>query len=91
MPVEGTDQEAEWRPRMLEELSARTQDESFSPIDEQDMERLSGCVKDTQEWTANRKAAQKRLRPHQDPAVRSDDIRSRQVRGDYLGFMAISL
>uniref|UniRef100_A0A8C9TX38 Heat shock protein family H (Hsp110) member 1 n=1 Tax=Scleropages formosus TaxID=113540 RepID=A0A8C9TX38_SCLFO len=86
-------EEAEQRPKLFEELTSRIQtyvkitenyrngDENYTHIDAPDMEKVSRCVKDTQEWMANVRSAQDKLRHDEDPVVRSTDIRAKlQVR-----------
>ncbi|KAJ8404725.1 hypothetical protein AAFF_G00335880 [Aldrovandia affinis] len=52
-------------------------DENYIHIDAQDMEKVSRCLKDTQEWVASSSSAQERLRPDQDPAVHCSQIREK--------------
>ncbi|XP_036392842.1 heat shock protein 105 kDa [Megalops cyprinoides] len=89
LPVQERYQEAEWRPKLFEEIKSKLQtymkiteefkngDEHYTHIDAQDMEKVTRCVKDTQEWVANASNAQDRLRLDQDPAVRSSEIRGK--------------
>ncbi|MFT7803894.1 heat shock protein 105 kDa-like [Arapaima gigas] len=88
-PVQERYEEAERRPKLFEELSARIQtyvkitenyrngDENYTHIDVPDMEKVSRCVKDTQEWMANMRNAQDKLRQDEDPVVHSTDIRAK--------------
>ncbi|XP_061072989.1 heat shock protein 105 kDa [Conger conger] len=89
MPVQERYQEAEWRPKLFEELKAKIQtyvmimedynnkDESYMHIDPGDMEKVRSCVQDMQEWVTTTSSAQDRLRPDQDPAVHSSQIREK--------------
>uniref|UniRef100_A0A8C9VNS4 Heat shock protein family H (Hsp110) member 1 n=1 Tax=Scleropages formosus TaxID=113540 RepID=A0A8C9VNS4_SCLFO len=88
-PVQERYEEAEQRPKLFEELTSRIQtyvkitenyrngDENYTHIDAPDMEKVSRCVKDTQEWMANVRSAQDKLRHDEDPVVRSTDIRAK--------------
>ena len=50
-------------------------------IDVEDMEKVRRCVRDMQEWVTRTGSAQDRLRPDEDPVVRSSQIREKlQVR-----------
>uniref|UniRef100_A0A3B3R5J9 Uncharacterized protein n=1 Tax=Paramormyrops kingsleyae TaxID=1676925 RepID=A0A3B3R5J9_9TELE len=88
-PVQERYEEAEQRPKLFEELTSKTQsyvkiiedyrngDDNYTHIDTQDMEKVSKCVKETQEWLANMKNTQDKLSYDQDPVVRSSEIHAK--------------
>ncbi|KAJ8368501.1 hypothetical protein SKAU_G00085290 [Synaphobranchus kaupii] len=89
MPVQERYQEAEWRPKLFEELETKIQmymritedyknkDENYIHIDAEGMEKVSRCVWDSQEWMTSASWAQDRLRPDQNPVVHSSQIREK--------------
>ncbi|KAJ8280144.1 hypothetical protein GJAV_G00051020 [Gymnothorax javanicus] len=88
-PVQERYQEAQCRPKLFEELKAKIhmymkitedykhQDENYSHIDAEDMQKVSRCAHDAQEWLSVAISAQDRLRPHEDPAIHSSQIREK--------------
>ncbi|XP_064158394.1 heat shock protein 105 kDa [Anguilla rostrata] len=89
MPMQERYQEAEWRPKLFEELKTKIEvymrvaedyknkDENYMHIDAVDMEKVSKCVQDAQDWMTAASSAQDRLRPDEDPAVHSSQIREK--------------
>ncbi|KFV87258.1 Heat shock protein 105 kDa, partial [Struthio camelus australis] len=88
-PIEMRYQEAEERPRLLEELGRRLQyyatiagefrnkDEKYIHIDEMEMMKVEKCVGDVVEWMNNAVSAQAKKSLDQDPAVRSTEIKAK--------------
>uniref|UniRef100_A0A8C8SMC6 Heat shock protein 105 kDa n=1 Tax=Pelusios castaneus TaxID=367368 RepID=A0A8C8SMC6_9SAUR len=88
-PIEMRYQEAEERPRVLEELGHKLQhyakivgeyrdkDEKYIHIDETEMIQVEKCVKEMMEWMSNVMNAQAKMSPHQDPVVRGSEIKAK--------------
>ncbi|XP_021234033.1 heat shock protein 105 kDa isoform X2 [Numida meleagris] len=88
-PIEMRYQEAEERPRLLEELGHRLQyyaaiagefsnkDEKYIHIDEMEMMKVEKCVSEVIEWMNNAVSAQAKRSLDQDPAVRSFEIKAK--------------
>lgn len=82
-------QEAEERPKLLEELGHRLQyyaaiagefrnkDEKYIHIDEMEMMKVEKCVSEVIEWMNNAVSAQAKKSLDQDPAVRSFEIKAK--------------
>ncbi|XP_062423135.1 heat shock protein 105 kDa isoform X2 [Rhea pennata] len=88
-PIEMRYQEAEERPRLLEELGRRLQyyatiagefrnkDEKYIHIDEMEMMKVEKCVGEMVEWMNNAVSAQAKRSLDQDPAVHSSEIKAK--------------
>uniref|UniRef100_A0A8C5NUI0 Heat shock protein 105 kDa n=1 Tax=Jaculus jaculus TaxID=51337 RepID=A0A8C5NUI0_JACJA len=88
-PVKVRFQEAEERPKMLEELGHRLQhyakiaadfrnkDEKYSHIDESEMKKVEKCVNEAMEWMNNVMNAQAKKSLDQDPVVRAQEIKAK--------------
>ncbi|XP_050189553.1 heat shock protein 105 kDa isoform X2 [Myiozetetes cayanensis] len=88
-PIEMRYQEAEERPKLLEELGHRLQyyatiagefrnkDEKYIHIDEMEMMKVEKCVSEVVEWMNNAVSAQAKKSLDQDPAVRSSEIKAK--------------
>ncbi|XP_054246718.1 heat shock protein 105 kDa isoform X2 [Indicator indicator] len=88
-PIEMRYQEAEERPKLLEELRHRLQyyiaiagefrnkDEKYIHIDEMEMMKVEKCVSEVVEWMNNAVSAQAKKTLDQDPAVRSSEIKAK--------------
>ncbi|XP_065259965.1 heat shock protein 105 kDa isoform X3 [Emys orbicularis] len=88
-PIEMRYQEAEERPRVLEELGYKLQhyakiageyrdkDEKYIHIDESEMIEVEKCVKEMMEWMSNVMNAQAKMSPDQDPVVRASEIKAK--------------
>ncbi|XP_040399811.1 heat shock protein 105 kDa isoform X2 [Cygnus olor] len=88
-PIEMRYQEAEERPKVLEELGHRLQyyatiagefrnkDEKYIHIDEMEMMKVERCVSEVVEWMNNAMSAQAKKSLDQDPAVRSSEIKAK--------------
>ncbi|KAM6418630.1 heat shock protein 105 kDa isoform 2-T2 [Pluvialis apricaria] len=88
-PIEMRYQEAEERPKLLEELGHRLQyyatiagefrnkDEKYIHIDEMEMMKVEKCVGEVVEWMNNAVSAQAKKSLDQDPAVRSSEIKAK--------------
>uniref|UniRef100_A0A8B9PL08 Heat shock protein 105 kDa n=1 Tax=Apteryx owenii TaxID=8824 RepID=A0A8B9PL08_APTOW len=88
-PIEMRYQEAEERPRLLEELGRRLQyyatvagefrnkDEKYIHIDEMEMMKVEKCVGEVVEWMNNAVSAQAKRSLDQDPAVHSSEIKAK--------------
>ncbi|XP_066032062.1 heat shock protein 105 kDa isoform X2 [Chamaea fasciata] len=82
-------QEAEERPRLLQELGHRLQyyatiagefrnkDEKYIHIDEMEMMKVEKCVSEVVEWMNNAVSAQAKKSLDQDPAVHSSEIKAK--------------
>ncbi|XP_066169242.1 heat shock protein 105 kDa isoform X3 [Sylvia atricapilla] len=82
-------QEAEERPRLLQELGHRLQyyatiagefrnkDEKYIHIDEMEMMKVERCVSEVVEWMNNAVSAQAKKSLDQDPAVHSSEIKAK--------------
>ncbi|XP_071409174.1 heat shock protein 105 kDa isoform X2 [Pithys albifrons albifrons] len=88
-PIEMRYQEAEERPKLLEELGHRLQyyatiagefrnkDEKYIHIDEMEMMKVEKCVGEVVEWMNNAVSAQAKKSLDQDPAVHSSEIKAK--------------
>ncbi|XP_010281893.1 PREDICTED: heat shock protein 105 kDa isoform X2 [Phaethon lepturus] len=88
-PIEMRYQEAEERPKLLEELGHRLQyyaaiagefrnkDEKYIHIDEMEMMKVEKCVGEVAEWMNNAVSAQAKKSLDQDPAVHSSEIKAK--------------
>ncbi|XP_057241904.1 heat shock protein 105 kDa isoform X2 [Malurus melanocephalus] len=88
-PIEMRYQEAEKRPRLLQELGHRLQyyatiagefrnkDEKYIHIDEMEMMKVEKCVSEVVEWMNNAVSAQAKKSLDQDPAVHSSEIKAK--------------
>uniref|UniRef100_A0A674HGF5 Heat shock protein 105 kDa n=1 Tax=Taeniopygia guttata TaxID=59729 RepID=A0A674HGF5_TAEGU len=88
-PIEMRYQEAEERPRLLQELGHRLQyyatiagefrnkDEKYIHIDEMEMMKVEKCVSEVVEWMNNAVSAQAKKSLDQDPAVLSSEIKAK--------------
>ncbi|XP_029898640.1 heat shock protein 105 kDa isoform X2 [Aquila chrysaetos chrysaetos] len=88
-PIETRYQEAEERPKLLEELGHRLQyyatiagefrnkDEKYIHIDEMEMMKVEKCVSEVIEWMNNAVSAQAKKSLDQDPAVHSSEIKAK--------------
>ncbi|XP_009875097.1 PREDICTED: heat shock protein 105 kDa isoform X2 [Apaloderma vittatum] len=88
-PIEMRYQEAEERPKLLEELGHRLQyyatiagefrnrDEKYIHIDEMEMMKVEKCVSEVVEWMNNAVSAQAKKSLDQDPAVHSSEIKAK--------------
>nr|XP_009936440.1 PREDICTED: heat shock protein 105 kDa isoform X2 [Opisthocomus hoazin] len=88
-PIEMRYQEAEERPKLLEELGRRLQyyamiagefrnkDEKYIHIDEMEMTKVEKCVSEVVEWMNNAVSAQAKKSLDQDPAVHSSEIKAK--------------
>ncbi|XP_074770671.1 heat shock protein 105 kDa isoform X1 [Athene noctua] len=88
-PIEMRYQEAEERPKLLEELEHRLQyyatiagefrnkDEKYIHIDEMEMMKVEKCVSEVVEWMNNAVSAQAKKSLDQDPAVHSSEIKGK--------------
>ncbi|XP_050760718.1 heat shock protein 105 kDa isoform X3 [Gymnogyps californianus] len=88
-PIEMRYQEAEERPKLLEELGHRLQyyatiagefrnkDEKYIHIDEMEMMKVEKCVSEVVEWMNNAVTAQAKKSLDQDPAVHSSEIKAK--------------
>uniref|UniRef100_A0A8C0ELS5 Heat shock protein family H (Hsp110) member 1 n=1 Tax=Bubo bubo TaxID=30461 RepID=A0A8C0ELS5_BUBBB len=88
-PIEMRYQEAEERPKLLEELEYRLQyyatiagefrnkDEKYIHIDEMEMMKVEKCVSEVVEWMNNAVSAQAKKSLDQDPAVHSSEIKGK--------------
>ncbi|KAM9602581.1 heat shock protein 105 kDa isoform 2-T2 [Morphnus guianensis] len=88
-PIETRYQEAEERPKLLEELGHRLQyyatiagefrnkDEKYVHIDEMEMMKVEKCVSEVVEWMNNAVSAQAKKSLDQDPAVHSSEIKAK--------------
>uniref|UniRef100_A0A8B9MXD3 Heat shock protein 105 kDa n=1 Tax=Accipiter nisus TaxID=211598 RepID=A0A8B9MXD3_9AVES len=88
-PIETRYQEAEERPKLLEELGHRLQyyatiagefrnkDEKYIHIDEMEMMKVEKCVSEVVEWMNNAVSAQAKKSLDQDPAVHSSEIKAK--------------
>ncbi|XP_038000896.1 heat shock protein 105 kDa isoform X2 [Motacilla alba alba] len=88
-PIEMRFQEAEERPRLLQELGHRLQyyatiagefrnkDEKYIHIDEMEMMKVEKCVSEVVEWMNNAVSAQAKKSLDQDPAVHSSEIKAK--------------
>uniref|UniRef100_A0A670YE17 Heat shock protein 105 kDa n=1 Tax=Pseudonaja textilis TaxID=8673 RepID=A0A670YE17_PSETE len=86
-PIEVRYQEAEERPKLLEELGHKlriyagiteeykNKDEKYIHIDESEMNKVEKCVSDTTEWLNNIINIQAKQSLDQDPVVRVNEIR----------------
>ncbi|XP_032075299.1 heat shock protein 105 kDa isoform X3 [Thamnophis elegans] len=94
-PIEIRYQEAEERPKLLEELGHKlriyagiteeykNKDEKYIHIDESEMNKVEKCINDTTEWLNNIINIQAKQNLDQDPAVRVNEIRRklREIHG----------
>ncbi|XP_019385660.1 PREDICTED: heat shock protein 105 kDa [Crocodylus porosus] len=88
-PIEARYQEAEERPRILEELGHKLQnyttiaaeyrnkDEKFSHIDETEIMKVEKCAGEVLEWMDNVVNAQAKKSLDQDPVVHSSEIKAK--------------
>ncbi|XP_039574406.1 heat shock protein 105 kDa isoform X2 [Passer montanus] len=88
-PIEMRYQEAEERPRLLQELGHRLQyyatiagefrnkDEKYIHIDEMEIMKVEKCVSEVVEWMNNAVSAQAKKSLDQDPAVHSSEIKAK--------------
>ncbi|XP_071660761.1 heat shock protein 105 kDa isoform X2 [Patagioenas fasciata] len=88
-PIQMRYQEAEERPKLLEELGHRLQyygtiagefrnkDEKYIHIDEMEMMKVEKCVGEVVEWMNNAVSAQAKKSLDQDPAVHSSEIKAK--------------
>ncbi|NWI93046.1 HS105 protein, partial [Pitta sordida] len=88
-PIEMRYQEAEERPKLLEELGHRlryyatiagefrNKDEKYIHIDEMEMMKVEKCVSEVVEWMNNAVSAQAKKSLDQDPAVHSSEIKAK--------------
>ncbi|CAM5073364.1 unnamed protein product [Natator depressus] len=88
-PIEMRYQEAEERPRVLEELGHKLQhyakiageyrdkDEKYIHIDESEMIEVEKCVKEMMKWMSNVMNAQAKMSLDQDPVVRASEIKAK--------------
>ncbi|XP_030311319.1 heat shock protein 105 kDa isoform X2 [Calypte anna] len=88
-PIEMRYQEAEERPKLLEELGHRLQyyatiagefrkkDEKYIHIDEMEIMKVEKCVSEVAEWMNNAVSAQAKKTLDQDPAVHSSEIKAK--------------
>ncbi|XP_053167053.1 heat shock protein 105 kDa [Hemicordylus capensis] len=88
-PIEIRYQEAEERPKLLDELGCKAQnyariteeyrnkDEKYIHIDETEMNKVEKCVSDTMEWISNVLNAQAKLALDQDPIVSVKEIKGK--------------
>ncbi|XP_049709220.1 heat shock protein 105 kDa isoform X2 [Elephas maximus indicus] len=88
-PVKLRFQEAEERPKTLEELGQRlqhyariaadfrNQDEKYNHIDESEMKKVEKAVNEAMEWMNNVMNAQAKKSPDQDPVVRAQEIKAK--------------
>ncbi|XP_012578734.1 PREDICTED: heat shock protein 105 kDa isoform X1 [Condylura cristata] len=87
-PVEIRFQEAEERPKMLEELGIRMQhyakiaayfreEEQYNHIDESEMKKVEKSVNEVKEWMSNVINAQAKKSLDQDPVVRAQEIKAK--------------
>uniref|UniRef100_A0A8C9N2Q4 Heat shock protein 105 kDa n=1 Tax=Serinus canaria TaxID=9135 RepID=A0A8C9N2Q4_SERCA len=88
-PIEMRFQEAEERPKLLQELGHRLQyyatiagefknkDEKYIHIDEMEMMKVEKCVSEVVEWMNNAVSAQAKKSLDQDPAVHSSEIKAK--------------
>ncbi|EGV93342.1 Heat shock protein 105 kDa, partial [Cricetulus griseus] len=88
-PVKVRFQEAEERPKVLEELGQRLQhyakiaadfrskDEKYNHIDESEMKKVEKSVNEVMEWMNNVMNAQAKRSLDQDPVVRTHEIRAK--------------
>ncbi|KAM4859791.1 heat shock protein 105 kDa isoform 2-T2 [Thomomys bottae] len=88
-PVKVRFQEAEERPKMLEELGQRLQhyakiaadfrskDEKYNHIDESEMKKVEKSVNEVMEWMNNVMNAQAKKSLDQDPVVRTQEIKAK--------------
>ncbi|XP_075827786.1 heat shock protein 105 kDa isoform X2 [Microtus pennsylvanicus] len=88
-PVKVRFQEAEERPKVLEELGQRLQhyakiaadfrgkDEKYNHIDESEMKKVEKSVNEVMEWMNNVMNAQAKRSLDQDPVVRTQEIRAK--------------
>ncbi|XP_010147011.1 PREDICTED: heat shock protein 105 kDa isoform X2 [Eurypyga helias] len=88
-PIEMRYQEAEERPKLLEELGHRlryyatiagefrNKDEKYIHIDEMEMMKVEKCVNEVVEWMNNAVSAQAKKSLDQDPAVHSSEIKAK--------------
>ncbi|XP_054020484.1 heat shock protein 105 kDa isoform X2 [Dryobates pubescens] len=88
-PIAMRYQEAEERPKLLEELRHRLQyyaaiagefrnkDEKYIHIDEMEMMKVEKCVSEVVEWMNNAVSAQAKKSLDQDPAVHSSEIKAK--------------
>ncbi|XP_050017849.1 heat shock protein 105 kDa isoform X2 [Alexandromys fortis] len=88
-PVKVRFQEAEERPKLLEELGQRLQhyakiaadfrgkDEKYNHIDESEMKKVEKSVNEVMEWMNNVMNAQAKRSLDQDPVVRTQEIRAK--------------
>ncbi|XP_015261018.1 PREDICTED: heat shock protein 105 kDa [Gekko japonicus] len=82
-------QEAEERPRLLDELGNavqhyaritdeyRNKDEKYNHIDETEINKVEKCVRETMEWLSNVINAQAKQSLDQDPIVRANEIKGK--------------
>uniref|UniRef100_A0A803TFQ1 Heat shock protein 105 kDa n=1 Tax=Anolis carolinensis TaxID=28377 RepID=A0A803TFQ1_ANOCA len=88
-PIEMRYQEAEERPKLLEELAHKAQnyvkiteeyrnkDEKYIHIDESEISKVEKCVHDTMEWINNMVKAQAKQSLDKDPVVRANEIKEK--------------
>ncbi|XP_012370177.1 heat shock protein 105 kDa isoform X2 [Octodon degus] len=88
-PVKVRFQEAEERPKVLEELGQRLQhyakiaadfrnkDEKYNHIDESEMKKVEKSVNEVMEWMNNAMNAQAKRNLDQDPVVRASEIKAK--------------
>ncbi|XP_038201235.1 heat shock protein 105 kDa isoform X2 [Arvicola amphibius] len=88
-PVKVRFQEAEERPKVLEELGQRLQhyakiaadfrgkDEKYNHIDESEMKKVEKSVSEVMEWMTNVMNAQAKRSLDQDPVVRTQELRAK--------------
>ncbi|XP_071593238.1 heat shock protein 105 kDa isoform X2 [Heliangelus exortis] len=88
-PIEMRYQEAEERPKLLEELGHRLQyyatiagefrkkDEKYIHIDEMEIMKVEKCVSEVAEWMNNAVSAQAKKTLDQDPAVHTSEIKAK--------------
>ncbi|XP_074842243.1 heat shock protein 105 kDa [Carettochelys insculpta] len=88
-PIEMRYQEAEERPRALEELGHKLQhyakivgeyrdkDEKYSHIDETEMTKVEKGVKEVMEWMSNIINAQAKISPDWEPVIRASEIKAK--------------
>ncbi|XP_060129786.1 heat shock protein 105 kDa [Zootoca vivipara] len=88
-PIEARYQEAEERPKLLDELQHKAQnyakitdeyrkkDEKYLHIDETEINKVEKCVCDTMEWLHNIRNAQAKQSLDQDPAVCVNEIKGK--------------
>ncbi|KAL8222416.1 UNVERIFIED_CONTAM: Heat shock 105kDa 110kDa protein 1, partial [Gekko kuhli] len=88
-PIAVRYQEAEERPRLLDELGNavqhygritdeyRNKDEKYNHIDETEIDKVEKCVQETMEWLSDVIRAQAKQSLEQDPMVRANEIKGK--------------